>query len=63
MSMTNTSTADLQKTVDAKREELRVLRFDLAGTKKKNISKASAKKEIARALTELNTRKETPVTE
>jgi ribosomal protein L29 len=52
------STEDLVKTTLEKREELRALRFDLAGSAKKN-SKASmlARKEIARTMTEINARK------
>ena len=52
------SNEDLTKLVGEKREELRAFRFDLAGTSKKNAKHAFlAKKEIARALTEVNARK------
>ncbi|HAT68166.1 MAG: 50S ribosomal protein L29 [Candidatus Yonathbacteria bacterium RIFOXYC2_FULL_47_9] len=52
------SNEDLVKTIDSKREELRALRFDIAGSAKKN-TKATmlARKEIARSLTEVNARK------
>ncbi|OGC81230.1 50S ribosomal protein L29 [Candidatus Adlerbacteria bacterium RIFCSPLOWO2_01_FULL_51_16] len=49
---------DLQKLVSDKREELRQLRFSVAGSKNRNVKLASTlRKAIARALTELNTRK------
>ena len=49
---------DLQKLVSDKREELRTLRFSVAGSKNRNVKLASTlRKAIARALTELNTRK------
>lgn len=52
------SNEDLIKTIDEKREELRALRFDLAGSAKKNSkSPVLARKEIARTLTEINARK------
>ncbi len=52
------SNEDLVKTIDSKREELRALRFDIAGSAKKNTKQASlARKEIARSLTEVNARK------
>lgn len=52
------SNEDLTKLVWEKREELRSFRFDLAGTAKKNAKHAFlAKKEVARALTEINARK------
>lgn len=51
------SNEDLTKLVGQKREELRAFRFDLAGTAKKNAKQVFlAKKEIARALTEINAR-------
>jgi len=51
------SAEDLVKLLSEKREEVRVFRFDLAGSAKKNV-KASmlARKEIARILTEENQR-------
>ena len=52
------STEDLVKTIDEKREELRSIRFDLAGSAKKNTKAAMlARKEVARTMTELNARK------
>lgn len=51
------SAPDLIKDLEAKQEELRALRFDLAGALKKKANKQSLKKEVARTLTELNARK------
>ena len=52
------SAPDLMKHLEEKQEELRGLRFDLAGTKKKNsVSRTQLRKEVARTLTELNARK------
>lgn len=52
------SAVDLVKNLEEARETLRELRFDLAGTKKKNAkSRAELRKEVARGLTELNARK------
>ena len=49
---------DLQKLVADKREALRVLRFSVAGSKNRNVKLASTlRREIARALTERNSRK------
>ena len=48
---------DLQKLVADKREALRQLRFSVAGSKDRNVKLASTlRREIARALTELNSR-------
>lgn len=48
---------DLVAFVAEKREELRHFRFGVAGAGTRNVKKArNAKKEIARALTEQNTR-------
>ena len=48
---------DLVKDLESKREELRALRFDLAGTKKKNSpSHKELRKSVARTLTELSSR-------
>lgn len=48
---------DLNKALAEKRAELREFRFGLAGSKTKNIKKGRGlRKEIARVLTELNTR-------
>lgn len=50
--------ADLTKLVQDKREELRSLRFSVAGSKNRNVKLGKTlKKEVARALTELNARK------
>ncbi|HEY6021503.1 MAG TPA: 50S ribosomal protein L29 [Candidatus Paceibacterota bacterium] len=49
------SPAELNKLVSDKREELRALRFSVAGSKNKDVKLASKiRKEIARALTALN---------
>lgn len=46
---------ELHKMVGAKREELRALRFNVAGSKTKDVKLASKlRKDIARALTALN---------
>ena len=51
------SEKDLVKFVQEKREELRHFRFGVAGAGTRDVKKANtAKKEIARGLTELNTR-------
>lgn len=48
---------DLTKLVADKREELRALRFNVAGSKTRNVKLArSLRKEIARALTALSAR-------
>lgn len=48
---------ELIKFVSEKREELRHFRFGVAGAGTRDVKQAkTAKKEIARALTELNTR-------
>lgn len=58
-SLTNHSAEDLRKLVMDKREELRRLRFSIAGSKNANVKQAKAlRKEVARALTELNGRSE-----
>jgi ribosomal protein L29 len=52
------SSEDLAKLVQTKREELRHLRFSATGRKNKNVKQASnLRKEVARALTEANARK------
>jgi ribosomal protein L29 len=52
------SAEDLTKLVATKREELRSLRFSVAGSKNRNVKLGKTlKKEVARALTELNARK------
>lgn len=51
------SDGDLQKTLDEKRKALLDFRFDVSGTGKRNAKDAvNLKKDIARILTELNTR-------
>lgn len=61
MSMTEykkKSAEDLMKLLNEKREAVRAFRFDLSGSAKKDVKAAgSARKEIARILTELNARK------
>ena len=48
---------DLKKLLDEKRELVRAARFDRSGSSKKTVKGVSlAKKEIARILTEQNTR-------
>ena len=48
---------DLKRFVEEKREALRVLRFSIAGSKNRNVKLVSTlRREIARALTELNSR-------
>jgi ribosomal protein L29 len=52
------SESDLQKHYTEKREALRGMRFNVAGSKIKNVREQSAtKKDIARILTEVNKRK------
>ncbi|MEK7613095.1 MAG: 50S ribosomal protein L29 [Patescibacteria group bacterium] len=49
--------ADLTKLVSDKREELRALRFNVAGSKNRNVKLGrSLRKAVARALTELQSR-------
>ncbi len=53
--MKGKSTTELNKIVSDKREELRAQRFSIAGSTNRNVKhQKNAKKEIARALTELN---------
>jgi ribosomal protein L29 len=55
--LTQHSIEDLRKLVEEKREELRRLRFAVAGSKNRNVKQAATlRKQIARALTELNKR-------
>jgi ribosomal protein L29 len=50
--------SDLEKLLADKREELRALRFNVAGSKNRNVKLASTlRKTIARTLTELRARK------
>jgi ribosomal protein L29 len=57
-SLTNHSVEDLNRLVTEKREELRALRFSVAGSKNRNVKQGrTLRKTIARGLTELNARK------
>lgn len=52
------SIEDLKKALNEKREEIRSIRFDLAGTMKKNTKATlNARREVARISTEINARK------
>ncbi len=56
-SLKDHSVTDLNKLVANKREELRALRFSVAGSKNRNVKQGrTLRKEVARALTELNAR-------
>ena len=56
----NKSVEDLKKALDEKREEIRSIRFDLAGTTKKNVKATLlARREVARISTEMTARKAT----
>lgn len=58
LTLTNHSEVELQKLAETKREELRTLRFSASGSKNRNVKSArNLRKEVARALTELNGRK------
>lgn len=58
LSFTNHTPEELAAYVNDKREELRALQFNVAGSKNRNVKLASTlRKEIARALTESNARK------
>jgi ribosomal protein L29 len=51
------SVKDLEQLIAEKREELRRLRFSVAGSKNRNVKEAhTLRKAIARALTELGSR-------
>ncbi len=53
----NHTVEDLAKLAGEKREELRALRFNVAGSKNRNVNLGrTLRREIARALTELNVR-------
>ena len=55
--LTKHSVEDLQKLLDEKREELRHLRFAVAGSKNRNVKLArTLRKQIAQVLTELHAR-------
>jgi ribosomal protein L29 len=56
-SLTNHSVEDLNRLVAEKREELRTLRFSVAGSKNRNVKLGKTlRKAVARSLTELNIR-------
>jgi len=58
------SSSDLVKEVIEKREEMRKIRFSIAGAGGKDVMKTrNSRKEIARILTELNKRKQDVTTE
>lgn len=53
-SLTNHSVSDLNRLVSDKREELRALRFSVAGSKNRNVKLGKMlRKDVARALTQL----------
>ena len=53
LDLTKHTKAELMKLAADKREELRVLRFGLAGSKNRNVKAArNLRKEVARALTQ-----------
>ena len=55
---TTQSTEELQKLIADKRESLRVFRFGGAGSRTRNVREGrTVRKDIARLLTELNSRK------
>lgn len=57
MSLKDTKTEDLIRNAAALREELRGLRFAVAGSKNRNVKRARAiRKEVARILTEVGRR-------
>ena len=58
LKLTNHSAEDVAKLVEDKREELCALRFNVAGSKNRNVKLArTLRKEMARGLTEQNSRK------
>lgn len=58
LDLKNHTPEDLKKLVAEKQEELRALRFNVAGSKNRNVKLAqSLRKAIARTLTELGARK------
>jgi len=55
LDLTKHTHEELHKLVGAKREELRALRFSVAGSKNRDVKLAGKlRREIARALTQLN---------
>ena len=60
LSFHNHTQEELAQFVSDKREELRALQFNVAGSKNRNVKLAmTLRKEIARALTETSARKNT----
>ena len=58
LDLKNHSQEELTKLAGEKREELRALRFNVAGSKNRNVKAArTLRKEVARVLTELNSKK------
>jgi len=58
--MQNKSDIDLEKLLIEKQESLRNFRFNIAGTKTRNVKEGrTTRREIARILTELKVRKQT----
>ena len=56
--LTTWSVEDLQKEIAKKRDALRTFRFGEAGTRTRNVKEGrTLRKEIARLLTEMNSRK------
>ncbi|MBY0473279.1 50S ribosomal protein L29 [Patescibacteria group bacterium] len=57
-SIKNHSVEDLNRLVKDKREELRTLRFSVAGSKNRNVKQSrTLRKDVARALTAINAHK------
>lgn len=58
VTLTNHSVEDLNRLVTEKREELRALRFSVAGSKNRNVKLGrTLRRDVARAMTELTIRK------
>jgi len=56
--ISNKTTADLNRMISEKREDLRVFRFGSAGAKSKNVKEGmQIRKDIARIMTALSTQK------
>lgn len=59
MNMKDKTTEELKKLVTEKRDEIRGLRFSASGSKTRNVKQQKTlRKEIARALTEINNKQE-----
>jgi len=57
MELPKKSISDLYKTLEEKRNALRTFRFEMAGSRTRNVKEGrAAKKDIARILTEINSR-------